>query len=224
MSQFLRLLAEDDKAVALQTVCARLRQGEADPRAFSVAPEAFDAVPGKPFAYWVSDAVRETFRRLPAFESEGRRACFGLSTKDDNSFLRLSWEVKSQWIGTVWMPFVKGGAFSLFYADPHLLLDWGNDGARLKAFAEHRTHQIFGVGSWSRWINNWSEYLRPGLTWPRRTNGLSFRVMPAGCIFADKGPAAFVAGDDPETLLALCALTNSRAFGLLVSVQLAVPS
>lgn len=45
--------------------------------------------------------------------------------------------------------------------------------------------------------------------------------MPAGCIFADKGPAAFVASDDPEDLLSLLALTNSCAFGLVVSLQLA---
>jgi hypothetical protein len=45
--------------------------------------------------------------------------------------------------------------------------------------------------------------------------------MPAGCIFADKGPVAFVADDDPEELLALLAIFNSRAFGLLVSLQLA---
>ncbi|MCK2088617.1 BREX-1 system adenine-specific DNA-methyltransferase PglX [Thauera aromatica] len=50
---------------------------------------------------------------------------------------------------------------------------------------------------------------------------MSFRVMPTGCIFADKGPAAFVENDDPDELLALVCLLNSKAFGLLVSVQLA---
>lgn len=45
--------------------------------------------------------------------------------------------------------------------------------------------------------------------------------MPRGCIFADKGPAIFAADDTAEGLLALCALVNSQAFGLLVSVQLA---
>lgn len=45
--------------------------------------------------------------------------------------------------------------------------------------------------------------------------------MPSGCIFADKGPAAFVEDDAPDELLALVCLLNSRAFGLLVSVQLA---
>ena len=48
--------------------------------------------------------------------------------------------------------------------------------------------------------------------------------MPAGCIFADKGPAAFVQNDDPEELLALLAITNSHAFGLLVSLQMAFGS
>ncbi len=45
--------------------------------------------------------------------------------------------------------------------------------------------------------------------------------MPQGCIFADKGPAIFVPNDALDTLLALCALVNSKAFGILVSVQLA---
>ncbi|MCY1190870.1 hypothetical protein D9M72_20930 [compost metagenome] len=222
MSVFLRLLNERGKAAALLEVCRQQRAAGADERIFDVLPQAFDAVPGKPFAYWVSEAVRETFKRLPAFESEGRRACFGLSTKDDTSFLRLHWEVSQGTIGEIWIPFVKGGAFSPFYADPYLLIDWGSDGKRLKAFADHRTRQIFGTASWSRWINNWGEYLRPGLTWPRRTSsGLSLRAMPKGCIFADKGPAAFVADDAPEALLALCGLANSQAFGLLVSLQLA---
>jgi hypothetical protein len=45
--------------------------------------------------------------------------------------------------------------------------------------------------------------------------------MPFGCIFADKGPATFVPNDAPDELLALLALSNSRAFGLMVSLQLA---
>jgi len=57
------------------------------------------------------------------------------------------------------------------------------------------------------------------LTWPRRTNGLSVRTLPTGCIFADKGPAIFVNSNDG--LLAFSAILNSRAFGLLISLQLA---
>jgi hypothetical protein len=45
--------------------------------------------------------------------------------------------------------------------------------------------------------------------------------MPAGCVFGDKGPAAFVDGDGAEELMALLALVNSTVFGALVAVQLA---
>ena len=220
MSQFLRLLTESDKAAALQRVCARLREGASDARAYTVPPEAFDAVPGKPFAYWVSEAVRETFSSLASFESEGRTARVGLQTSDDFRFVRAWWEISGQWpvaSGQRWFPFAKGGAYSPIYVDLHLVLNWYSDGLEMKAWAD----PLYGNSGWSRIIKSTDFYLRPGLTWPRRTNGLSFRVMPQGCIFADKGPAAFVADDAPDALLALCALVNSQAFNLLVSVQLA---
>lgn len=219
MSHFLRLLAEDDKASALQTVCARLRHGEAEPRAYTVAPEAFDAVPGKPFAYWVSDAVRQTFQRLPRFESEGRTVKQGLATADDFRFVRAWWEVGAGGTAGKWFPFAKGGAYSPFYADVYLMVNWGQDGAEIKNFFDLRT------GKLNSRPQNTEFYFRPGLTWPRRTQGgLSLRAMPHGCIFADKGPAAFIADDDSNALLALLALVNSQGFGLLVSLQMAFGS
>ena len=126
MTQFLRLLAEDDKAEALLSTCTRLRAGEADARHFEVAPDAFDAVPGKPFAYWVSDAVRETFRRFPAFESEGRVVRQGLATADDFRFVRGWWEIgDGPYVvdDGKWCPFARGGAFSPFYVDLFLMVN-----------------------------------------------------------------------------------------------------
>ncbi|MFN3842711.1 MAG: type II restriction endonuclease subunit M [Rehaibacterium terrae] len=212
MTTFLRLLAENDKREALATACTCLRAGEPDPRVFDVAPIAFDAVPGKPFAYWVSDAVRQTFQRLPPFESEGRTVRVGLQTGDDFRFVRAWWEVHPGGTAGQWFPFAKGGAYSPFYADVYLVVNWARDGAEMDAFS----------GSV---IRNPDYYFRPGLTWPRRTQGgLSLRAMPQGCIFADKGPAAFVADDAPDALLALLVLVNSQAFGLLVSLQMAFGS
>ena len=235
MTTFLRLLAETDKAAALQTACARVRQfnsvasgqwsvdGKHDPRVFEVSPKSFDAVPGKPFAYWVSDAVRETFRRLPAF-GESALATSGTGTLDDFRFLHTWWETISHTTFTSnqkWFPYAKGGAFAPMYFDHYLSINWNNDGDEMKAWIVVR----YGGGHWARNIRSTEHYLRPGLTWPRRTQGgLSLRTMPSGCIFADKGPTAFVANDNPDELLALLALTNSRAFGLLVSLLMAFGS
>ena len=219
MSTFLRLLSESDKAEALKAACNHLRQGENDPRSFEVASESFDSVPSKPFAYWVSESVRRVFHQLPAFEGNGRNTKQGLATADDFRFVRVWWESQ----GPGWFGFAKGGAFSPIYADVYLLVNWSSDGGEIK----HNLNDKGGVRS-NVWMlrdtaNNF--FQRPGITWPRRTQGgLSLRAMPAGCIFADKGPAAFVFGDDSDELLALLALTNSRAFALLVSLQMAFGS
>jgi len=215
MTTFLRLLADKDKATNLLNSCTALRAGDLDTKVFSVAPESFRAVPGAPFAYWVSEAVRQVFKRLPAFECSERTARQGLATAEDFRFVRTWWEEP----GVGWHGFAKGGTFSPFYADVYLMTNWDRDGAEVKAGICRRYPYLNGNAEFV--AKNPQFYLRPGLTWPRRTNGLSFRAMPRGCIFADKGPAAFVAEDAPDDLLALCTLVNSLAFGLLVSVQLA---
>jgi hypothetical protein len=220
MTLFIRLLDAENKAAAMAAAVATVRKGCAHPRVFEVNPESFAQVPGSPFAYWVSEAVRRFFTDLPAFEGEGRTAKLGGSTKNDFRFLRVWWEIGSTYNLAKWFPFAKGGAYSPFHADIHLLISWENNAREIEAelllkfpylgksadFVLHRNHP----------------YFRPGLTWPRRTSsGLSMRVMPKNCIFADKGPAAFVQDDDPENLLALLAITNSTAFKYLVGLQLA---
>lgn len=217
MTVFLRLMAEQAKASSLLECCATLRADGADPRVFQVEHDSFLAVPGAPFAYWVSEAVRQVFTLFPPFAGDGRVAQHGGSTKDDFRFLRLWWEDTAQ--SNTWTLFAKGGAFSPYYADVYLLVNWKNDATELEAALLKKYPYLGETANWV--LHRECNYRRPGLTWPRRTNGLSFRALPRGCIFADKGPAAFVEDDNPEILLALCSLTNSRPFGLLVSVQLA---
>ena len=217
MTIFLRLLAEDDKAAALAESCVRVREGDEETRCFEVASGAFDAIPAKPFAYWVSDAVRSSFSATNPV-SRSALVASGTGTLDDFRFLRSWWEVFGD---GKWFAFAKGGAFSQIYYDQHLCVSWLNDGEEMKAWIVFR----YQGGHWARNIRSTEHYFRPGLTWPRRTQGgLSLRALPKGCIFADKGPAAFVENDDPDELLALLALVNSLAFGLLVSLQMAFGS
>jgi len=215
---FFRLLeaSVDEKAQTLLRSMSAFRQPmEMNSTTFNLDPAAFSAVPGAPFAYWVSESARATFGRVQVLESRERTAKQGLATADDTRFVRVCWEPNPTRVGERWCGFAKGGVYSRFYADLSLLLEWSSRGAVLKAkvTAEH--------GNPGKRIYNEHYYFRPGLTWPRRTNGLSFRAMPAGCIFADNGPAAFVDENAPHHLLALCALMNSQAFGYLVGVQLA---
>lgn len=218
MTTFLRLLADDDKVGGLLTACAALRAGEADARVFEVEPASFRAVPGAPFAYWVSDAVRGLFGRLPPFEGEGRTARVGLQTSDDFRFVRAWWEVKAD--PERWPGFAKGGAYSPFYADVYLVVNWVGAGSEYW----HNRNALGGIRSNIWMLRETADryFRRPGLTWPRRTtSGLSVRALAEGCIFADKGPSAFIAGDAPELLLALLALVCSGSFAMPVELQLA---
>ena len=213
---FFRLLEAEDKEAALRAAIDSPLVGASGDR-FEVETANFAVVPGSPFAYWVSKQLRGLFQKFSPLESDERTAKVGLQTSDDFRFVRAWWELSPNLADERWHPFAKGGKFSPYYADVYLSLNWVEDGHELKAWAG----SLYNNSHWSRILKNTDFFTRPGLTWPRRTNGLSLRAMPSGCIFADKGPAIFLENDSPSEMLALCGVTNSKAFGLLVSLQLA---
>jgi hypothetical protein len=211
---FFRVLehSADEKAERLLHAIAVQRDFEmgGDPShnsIFETDSTKFSAIPGSPFAYWVSDSLREAFLRYEPFEQPNRRALVGVATGDDARYLRCRWEV-AVGLQSRWRLLAKGGAHSRHYADVHMCIDWLDDGTPIElSFVGGRVRK--------------PDFFRPGLTWPSRTNGLSFRVLPRGCVFGHKGPTAFIDEDDSEKLLALCALVNSSCFGYFVSTQLA---
>lgn len=211
---FLRVLEADDKAAALRAGI-REREVARGRQRFDVDATSFTAMPCSPFAYWVSDRLRQLFNEFPHFEGEGRRVVGGLKTLSDERFVRAWWEVP---IGNdeSWPGLAKGGAFSPFYADIFLRVNWRTKGNEISWYGyQRRPREGFGAAS-----RGAEEYFRPGLTWPRRTQAFGVRVMPAGCIFGDKGPAAFIGSDREESLLAYLALLTSKAINALVGVSL----
>src|SRR5690606_26244843 len=210
--------APAEKAGALVGRILALREGKDHEQVFSVDPEQFSAVPGSPFAYWVSDAIRDIFRRFPPLEGNAGTVKQGLATADDFRFVRVWWEVAPERIGYSaedtltgrgWVHFAKGGSYSPYYADVHLVVNWRGKGAEIKNF--------YGPnGRLASRPQNEEFYFRPGLTWPRRTDGLSFRPLPSGCVFADKGPAIFVQHDEKNTLGSLLSILNSCTIEVLV--------
>jgi hypothetical protein len=212
-----RLVDVEDKGDQLAETIQSLPLAQTNRVTHIVNPTSFSKVPGSPFAYWVSDRLRHLFAQLPAFEGERCTAKRGPSTSDDFRYVRCWWEVdltQHHELGE-WRPFAKGGAFSPFYADIHLVVDWEPRRSTFLGFFGRPGREIERPESVGF-------FFRPGLTWPSRTTkGLSTRVMPPGCIFAHKGPSAFVHDDHPDTLLSLGAITNSVAFGSLVELQLA---
>lgn len=218
MTIFIRLLEApvDQKAAALLQAV----MGISDPSnytrtaiVFSCDPALFVRIPGSPFAYWVSSAIRAAFAQFPRLESQGRSARITNQLSDNFRFARLCFEVPER--SAHWIPWAKGGGYSPYYADISTVVGW--DFAR----ASYRGGY---VGTSHRPLIRPASadlFFRAGLTWPCRTNGLSVRVLPRGCIFGQKGPAAFVEHDAHDELFALLSVLNSKAFGYFVSLQLA---
>lgn len=139
----------------------------------------FGSVEGSPLAYDRVGLVAPIFREAPALDPAWGMAAQGLATAADERFVRQWWEVSAERIGLErdWVPFAKGGEFSRFYADVHLVVWWQNRGQAIRQFP-------------AAYIRNEDKYFQPGLTWALRTQrGFNMRAMPAGCIFGHKGPA-----------------------------------
>jgi hypothetical protein len=195
-----------DISQGLADAVAAARKGEADPRIFRVSSADISLIPGAPFAYWAHPDLRNLFRRYPALEGGIAEAKMGLSTGDDVRFVRLWWEINGS--DSSWVPYSKGGEYSPFYFEPHLLVDWAESGDRVR-------------NSGASWVavRNESYYFRPGISWPRRTgSGFGPRLLPRGCVFGDKGPTAFAAD---ESIAGLLAWLLSRPVSALLSFSLA---
>ncbi len=211
MTTFLRLLKDTDRPSALSYVVAAARMGGTDPRVYRVAPEELEEVPGAPLAYWVPASIRRLFTDFPPLEGNGAEVRQGLATADDFRFVRAFWEVDPGRIARSreetfqdkrWVPFAKGGEYSPYYADIHLVVDWEEDGRRIREFEQAR-------------VQNTQYYFRPGLTWPERTtSGFSPQALPAGTVFSVTGPA-IVARDVRTSTLAIATL-NDRVTTALV--------
>jgi hypothetical protein len=78
----------------------------------------------------------------------------------------------------------KGGGFSFFYAEVHLVLDWANDGEALKEVN-------MSINGSTAQVRQASDYwYRPGATYSKRSvRGFSARILPSDCIFTSNGPA-----------------------------------
>lgn len=165
---------------------------------FNVSRRDLLAVDGAPLSYWIPGELLQLFRALP-----GLRALAtvqrGMFTSDDHRFVRHHWEVRQTAIGTSkvelesgkrWARFAKGGDFSRYYSDVVLLVDAEKDFARVKRAALDKYAYLKGNTDWV--IHPENSYFAPGLTYPRRTQrGFNVRVLPAGCVFGEKGPSIF---------------------------------
>ena len=157
----------------------------------------FKDIPGTPIAYWASDALIRAFKEGKPLK-DVVAVKHGLTTGNNDRFLRLWWEIEGQKISftsysidesivseATWFPLIKGGDFRKWYGNNIWMINWYSDGRAVR-----------GSGVGVR-IDNPQYYFRECITWSNISSGrIAFRYQPMGFIFDHKGPSIFSRDDN----------------------------
>ncbi|MED3919511.1 BREX-1 system adenine-specific DNA-methyltransferase PglX [Priestia aryabhattai] len=185
---------------------------------FRTNSKKFLHIQSSPIAYWVSNDIVDSFKNYKPL-SEVSEPRSGLSTTDNNRFLRLWYEVDLYRIGLgiessniakeskrKWFPFNKGGAYRKWYGNQEYVVNYENDGEEIKHWVTNNPKDP-NTTHWSRRIFNHEYYFKEGITWSAISSSkLSVRYSPTGSILSNAGNMLF----SNEHLFFFCGLLNSK--------------
>ena len=176
-----------------------LCNGQPNDRVYTLPQSKLRGIKSYPFIYWISDEFREKFA-LPTIE-EKLKNCQGLITSNNNRFLRYWWEISSNTDFRYWIKYAKGGPYQKWYGNDWLVVDWENNGKRIKEFVDENGKQK------SR-PQNEQFYLTEGITYcSTGSKGASFRYMQDDHLFDSGGSSIFTL--DKIDVYVLLAILNS---------------
>ena len=167
---------------------------------YEVDSNNYSIIPNSPIAYWTSTNLFEAFRNFNKIDDyfEVRN---GITTGDNNTFLRLWYEVKTP--NDKWFPCNKGGSFRKWAGNRDYVVDWERDGYRLKTSLDEKGK----VRATLRGIDfNFTE----GITMSRITSGNpSFREMYDDSISESATNGIYPKNRNRESSLGLMGMLNS---------------
>ena len=161
----------------------------------TTSQDNYSKIPGSPIAYWVSDNVLSCYGKKYIYDYAN--PCKGIDTGDNSIFLRF-WhepELNKMFIPTgspltsndfsikKWFPYNKGGDYRKWYGNNEYLLDWENNGNKLRNFKKSN-------------LRNKDRYFEKGITWSTVTSGeSSFRFFTYGFLFDNGGSCLFASSN-----------------------------
>lgn len=160
---------------------------------YSVKSSTFRMFPETVIAYWASKTFYNLFSDNKSLDSYF--PCKkGMTTGDNNAFLRLWYEVDKNLLTTRYKYYAKGGGFRRWYGNGDYVVDWIDNGKRLREFK-------------GATLRNEAYYFKKAITWGLITSNLfSARAINAEYAIGDAGPVCI--SSDEEYLYVL-GLLNS---------------
>lgn len=159
---------------------------------FITSQKEFRKIPNYPIAYWLNPKSIDVFSIGKSLALESEVITKGIFTGDNNQFIRLWFEVKSDDIGAhKWNKYCKGGAFRRWYGNNDYVVLWENGKGKLSKFSKS------GLGASKH-------FGKRCIVWSKITTSLiSFRENPIDVFFDDASPAIIFSGEIDEYILGL---------------------
>ncbi len=168
---------------------------------YETGQDDFEKVPGMPIAYWVSENILGCFKHDLIGEKYVVKQ--GMTTADNNRFLRLWYEVPNTKIGyncrslndaqisnKKWFPYNKGGTYRKWYGNNEYVVNYENDGHEMKEFTSRLPQ-----GTWVR-LKSREYYFKESITWTFISSSkFGVRYSPSGFIFDVAGSSMFPGKD-----------------------------
>jgi len=222
---YFRLVREpdaDSKRRNFEAVLIPHRQGATNALLFRYPQNDFDAIPGKPWVYWITTGLRGCFA-TGFCVGDICSPVAGLRTSDNTRFLRFWWEVGLRNIdrncrsrqdaaasAKRWFPYMKGGKSCRWLGNQDYVIDWWKDGAQVSQ-AIMEAYPYLG----RTWLGGNQDYFKEGVTWSDLTTGrFAARHSPGGFVFDVKGSCAF-----PKSVWLLMAVLNSKLAHVLLNMM-----
>ena len=160
--------------------------------AFEFPMRYYKYLPDNLIGYWISTKIIDIFNNEKGL-AEIAKPRQGLSTSDNDRFLRLWHEVDIHNIGfgfetrdeaaqsgKKWFPYNKGGEYRKWYGNNNYVINWQYDGRELREWADYlNTHGT----SMGRLVSQ-EFYYKKGLTWSGvGATRFGVRCYPSGMLF-----------------------------------------
>lgn len=215
---FARLVDGNSEAEKSTTLLSLTQGLEETDGLFTRSGADFETIPGSPIAYWLSEAATQAFVQNPPV-SEVAEPRQGLATTDNQQFLRRWFEVSETSTGFElndvveaaengrrWFPYNKGGDFRRWYGNQEYVVDWENDGSRIKQSIVQKYPYL--NGKYGFVAKNTEYYFRTSVSWSLISSATpAFRLFPPGFIFDVSGMSLFA--ETEQDRLFLLGLLNS---------------
>ena len=168
--------------------------------------DAFFQIPAFPVAYWLS------LKSITAFEKGNalgklENVCGGLTTGDNNRFLRLWFEVdlslisfytnsmqETEEMRYTWYPMTKGGDYRKWYGNNEYVVNWRNNGEEIKYWVTHNPKDP-NTKHWSRRLFNTESYFKRIITWSGISSGAPSMRIADHSIFGSGAKAIVPEGN-----------------------------